>query len=211
MRDDIILKTLIVSPFKTNCYILGCSRTGACAVIDPGDEAERISKAVADEELSCQKIVLTHCHIDHVGAAGQLSEVTAAAVCLHRNDMPLLRGIAVQAGLFGMPRPAKIRNRQYIEENELLKIGEIYLTIIHTPGHSPGSISLHGNGFVFVGDTLFQESIGRTDLIGGSYATLIDSLRNKLMLLPDATVVYPGHGPTTTIGYERGCNPFFTV
>ncbi len=206
-----LIETLIVSSFQTNCYIVAAEASTDCAVIDPGDDAARILESLREKNLRCEKIFLTHGHIDHVGAAGEIAVRTGAAVYVHRAEKIVLRSLPVQAGLFGVPVPGRIPQKQYLEGGESIPAGGLEFTVLFTPGHSPGGICLLTGEAVFAGDTLFQESIGRTDLIGGSYEKLLDSIRTKLLTLPDDTVIYPGHGPPTTIGAERQFNPFLTA
>jgi glyoxylase-like metal-dependent hydrolase (beta-lactamase superfamily II) len=203
-----ILEKVVVSPFQTNCYILGCEDSRLGVVVDPGDDPSVILETVKRTGLKITHILLTHAHIDHVGAAPAVSAKTGAEVYLHREELPVLRGLRVQAAMFGLPTPERVQGRRYLEDGDGLSLGEIDLVVIFTPGHSPGGICFRGDGFVFVGDTLFQESIGRTDLPGGSLDQLLNSIRSRLLTLSDDTAVYPGHGPQTTIGNEKQFNPF---
>ena len=203
-----LLEIIDVSPFHTNCYIVGCETELIGAVIDPGDNPDEVMQIVNDKKLTIKKILLTHAHIDHVAAAEEVRERTNAVVYIHKNEEPFLDHLPAQANRFGLPRPKAISQKTFIKEGDELEIGTITLTVLDTPGHSPGGICLLGEGFVFVGDVLFQESIGRTDLPGGSMEILLKSIREKLLILPQQTVVYPGHGPKTTIGDEIALNPF---
>jgi glyoxylase-like metal-dependent hydrolase (beta-lactamase superfamily II) len=204
----LIIKELAVGPLMENCYILGCEETKEAAVIDPGAEADRILLSLAESTLTAKYIINTHGHFDHVGANRKLHDATGADILIHPLDAPMLNQIAAGAsawGLSGDDSPAPART---LEENDTVIFGSITLQVIHTPGHTPGGISLYTAGHVFVGDALFAGSIGRTDLPGGDYQTLIASIRTKLFALPDDVKVYSGHGPVTTIGWEKRSNPF---
>lgn len=204
-----IIKALEVGPIQSNCYIVGCEETLKAAVIDPGDETQRILMTLADAKLTATHIICTHGHFDHVGGNKKLKAATGAAIAIHRFDAHMLSSLSVAAGAWGFPvddsPPADI----LVDEGDSILIGNIKLRVLHTPGHSPGGISLYGDGVVFVGDTLFAGSIGRTDFPGGSYSTLISSVTNKLFPLGDDVQVFSGHGPATTIGREKRYNPFF--
>lgn len=202
-----IIERLALGPFGTNCYIVASESGREGMVIDPGDGAKAILQRVGDLKLDIKIIVLTHGHIDHVGALKPIKEATGAEIVIHSDDARSLknRALAIAFGLFyPMPPPAD----RLLRDGEIIKVGNLSFEVLHTPGHSPGGISLLGDGVVFTGDTLFNSGIGRTDLPGGSYDQLMDSIRTKLLVLPDDTIVYPGHGPETTIGAERLDNPF---
>ena len=203
-----ILERLTVGPLAANCYLLGCERTRQAAVIDPGDEPKRIRRTVEKSGLSLQTILLTHAHIDHLGAAHQLQIDTRAELFMHRAELPLLQALPVQAATFGLSNPGIPKPDRFVEDGEEILLGEILLKVLHTPGHSPGGLSFLFEKMVFVGDLLFAGSIGRTDLPGGSYETLLQSVQKKLLTLDDEVTVYPGLGPMTTIGEERKHNPF---
>ncbi|AOQ24410.1 Hydroxyacylglutathione hydrolase GloC [Moorella thermoacetica] len=205
------LKTLVVGPLGANCYLIGCPETGEGAVIDPGAEGERILAAAREAGLNIKQIINTHGHGDHIGANGAIKAATGAAILIHRADAHYLtdpgRNLSVLLGSREASPPAD----RLLEEDDTIAIGKtVTLRVIHTPGHTPGGICLHGEGLVFTGDTLFAGSIGRTDFPGGSYSQLISSIKEKLFTLDDALEVYPGHGPASTIGSERVDNPFFT-
>lgn len=206
------IRTLEVTGFLTNCYLVACEETGEAAVIDPGGEAERILKAVAERQLKVRYIINTHGHIDHVGANGRVKEATGAQILIHAADAPYLLDERRNLLLYlpearGSLAPAD----RTLEEGEVISLGTtVRLTVLHTPGHTPGGICLVGDGLIFTGDTLFAGSIGRTDLPGGSYAELLRSIREKLLVYPDETIIYPGHGPSSTLGAERATNPFLT-
>lgn len=204
-----ILKTLVVGPIAANCYIVGSESTKTGMIIDPGAEAEEILKGVKDLGLDIKLIVLTHGHMDHIGALMEIKEATGAEVAIHNEDAKSLQGQSQSLGaVFGLSHPAPPRPDRLLKDGDSLDIGGLYFSVLHTPGHTPGGICLLGQGAVFTGDTLFNYGIGRTDLPGGSYDQLVNGIHTKLMTLPDNTVVYPGHGPETTIGAERRGSPF---
>lgn len=192
-----------------NCYILGDEKTGKAAVIDPGDEPERIVEKLNRKRLNCEYILLTHAHVDHVSGIKGVVEATGAKVLIHKGDAFMLKSAPVQALAFGMKpfMPPKIE--KYIEDGDIIEIGNLKVKVLHTPGHSSGGVCFLVENCIFVGDTIFQGSIGRTDLPGGDYNELIASVEAKIFTLPDDTVIYPGHGPETTVGYEKKYNPFF--
>ena len=268
-----ILETFPVGQLQCNCTLLGDEEAAEAIVIDPGDEVTRIHRRLTDQGLKLKQILITHAHIDHVGGLSKLHQYTGAPVLMHRDDLPLYRAMEMQAAFLGVQTPELIEIDQLLKEGDSLRWGSFEAQVIHTPGHTPGSVSLylpHDAGKVtvaesprkitvktetgeeidladllkqslpreapeedlnaehsakeavpdepsgivkrvpqlFSGDTLFAGSIGRTDLWGGSMHQIMESLRTKLMHLPDDTVVYPGHGPVTTIGQERHLNPF---
>jgi len=205
-----IFEHLTVGPLQCNCFILGDEATRDAIVVDPGEDADRILALVTRHRLTVRAVVQTHAHFDHVGASGPLREATGAEVCLHRGDTFLYDNLAMQAKLFGVPAPKAAPVSRWYDHGEEVKAGGMALGVIHTPGHTPGSVCLRmaADGLLFSGDTLFCGSIGRTDLWGGSYEQIMASIKERLLTLPDDTVVYPGHGPETTIGDERRSNPF---
>ena len=206
-----ILKKLVVGPFAANCYIIGSELTKEGMIIDPGDEAGEILKSVRDGQLDIKFIVLTHGHIDHVGAVEEVKEATEAEVCVHTDDAESIsgqEGRLISMLISGLSYPAPPSPDRLLKGGDSIDLGDLHFGVLHTPGHTPGGICLLGNGVMFTGDTLFNCGIGRTDLPGGSYSQLMNSLHTKLMILPDSTIVYPGHGPETTIGAECGGNPY---
>ena len=242
-NPEMIYIKLPVGMLQCNCCIIGDPRTREAMVIDPGDEVERILDLIGRYKLKVKAIVSTHAHIDHVGGLAKLYQYTAAPVMMHAEDLPLYRGMEAQAAFLGMRAPELVEVHQLLREGDVLQWGDFFANVIHTPGHTPGSVSLYlpakdrksngdgkGDGTgdgkdgdsksdstgnssltqpqLFAGDTLFAGSIGRTDLWGGSYDEIIESLKGKLLQLPDTTVVHPGHGQSTTIGHERENNPF---
>jgi len=204
----VILKKLVVGPFASNCYIVGSESTKEGMIIDPGDEANQILKNMKELQLDIKSIVLTHGHIDHIGALKEIKEATGAEVAIHSDDAESLRQSQSFGALFGISYPAPPSPDRLLKGGDSLDIGDLHFSVLHTPGHTPGGICLLGQGVVFTGDTLFNYGVGRTDLPGGSYSQLMNSIHTKLVVLPDNTIVYSGHGPDTTIGAERQANPF---
>lgn len=206
-----ILKQLVVGPFASNCFIVGSESTKRGMIIDPGADAGTILQTVDRLGLSIVWILVTHIHPDHIGALKPVKERTGAKFAIHEAEgggggfggFSHAAASAMMGFLGRLPRPDKL-----LEDGDVLDIDDLHFTVLHTPGHSPGGISLAGHGVVFSGDTLFNCGIGRTDFPGCSYDQLMESIHNKLMTLPDDTIVYPGHGPETTIGDERRGNPF---
>jgi glyoxylase-like metal-dependent hydrolase (beta-lactamase superfamily II) len=203
----VIIEKLEVGPFGANCYIVADEAAGQGMVIDPGDEADRILKRVEQLGIDIKYIVLTHGHIDHVGALGSIKKAINAAVAIHAEDMPVLndRALSTMLGIAWRPLPQIDR---LLAEGDTITVGGLSFSVIHTPGHTPGGICLLGEGVLFTGDTLFNMSVGRSDFPGGSHQQLISSIKDKLLALDDDTEVYPGHGPASTIGAERRGNPF---
>ncbi len=179
-------------------------------VIDPGDDIDDVLAIVSKHHLQVKQIVITHAHIDHVGGAMKLRAATGAPILLNQNDQTLLKMLDMQAAWCGMSSPGKVEIDQSIGAADKLKAGSLEADVIHTPGHTEGSVCLYfpAEKKLIAGDTLFAGSIGRTDLPGGSMEKIISSLQEKVLALPDETVVVPGHGPLTTIGEERESNPF---
>ncbi len=203
-----ILIRLVVGPLQVNCFILADEKTKEAVVIDPGDDAADILAAVRDKALRVKYIVNTHGHFDHVGANKAVKDATGAEILMHEADAPLLADAEDQAIIYGMRVPPPPRPDRFVGDGDAITAGEISLKVLHTPGHTPGGISLLEQGMVFTGDALFAGSIGRTDFPGGDLMTLIGGIRKKLLTLPDETRVFSGHGPASTIGEERRENPF---
>ena len=203
-----IIKTLAVGPIMANCFIAGCEETLEAAVIDPGDEPDRILMTLAESRLTAKLIVNTHGHFDHVGANKRLKEVTGAPILIHPLDAPMLSQLADSAAAWGMAADNSPPPDRELLEGDEITFGQITFKVIHTPGHTPGGISLYSEQGVFVGDTLFAGSIGRTDFPGGNFETLRESIQQKLFVLSDDLKVYPGHNQPTTIGVEKRTNPF---
>lgn len=203
-----IIKKLEVGPIMANCYILGCDRTKKAAVIDPGDEADRILMTLSELKLTVEYLINTHGHFDHVGANARLKKATGAKLMIHQDDAPMLKDLTSAAATFGLRAENSPAPDGYLADGDEISFGDISLTVIHTPGHSKGGVSLYTKGVLFSGDTLFAGSIGRTDLPGGNYDTLIHSIKTRLLCLDKNTIVYPGHGPETSILQEERMNPF---
>jgi hydroxyacylglutathione hydrolase len=198
-----------VGPLACNCYIVGDAATTEAIVIDPGGDADEIAGAIASRSLTIVAIVATHAHFDHIIAAERLRELTGAPFYLHDGDRALLDWMQTSGRLFlGVDLPPPPEVDRPAPEGEILTAGDVKLEVLHTPGHSPGSISLVADGAVFSGDTLFAGSIGRTDLPGGDTSQLLQVITDKLFPLGDDMAVHPGHGPSTKIGDERRFNPF---
>ena len=205
-----IHEILPVGPLQCNCSVIGDEITREAMVIDPGDDIEDVLALIEKHNLKVKQIVVTHAHIDHVGGAMKLRAATGAPILLNQNDSALLKMLDVQAAWIGMKNPGQVDIDHSIGQADTLRTGSLTADVIHTPGHTEGSICLYfqAESKLIAGDTLFAGSIGRTDLPGGSMEKIIRSLREKVMALPDDTLVVPGHGPLTTIGEERESNPF---
>jgi len=205
-----IHEILPVGPLQCNCSIIGDEQSHEAMVIDPGDDIEDVLALVRKHNLQVKQIVITHAHIDHVGGAMKLRAATGAPILLNQNDYALLKMLDVQAAWIGMPTPGKVEIDGSITTGETVAAGSHKANVLHTPGHTEGSICLYFpvEKKLIAGDTLFAGSIGRTDLPGGSMQKILQSLHSTVLALPDDTEVVPGHGPLTTIGEERASNPF---
>jgi hydroxyacylglutathione hydrolase len=199
-----------VGPLQCNCSIIGDEASHEAMVIDPGDDIEDILALIRKHNLQIKQIVITHAHIDHVGGAMKLRAATGAPILLNQNDYALLKMLDVQAAWIGMPAPGTVEIDRSVSTGETVAAGSHRAEVLHTPGHTEGSICLYfpAEKKLIAGDTLFAGSIGRTDLPGGSTEKILRSLHNTVLALPDETVVVPGHGEVTTIGEERESNPF---
>lgn len=231
-ENTLIHEIIPVGMLQCNCSIVGDPRTREAVVIDPGDEMDRILAVLARHRLAVKAIVCTHAHIDHVGGLKRLHDVTGAPVLMNEGDVPMYQDMEMQAQFLGVAPPPLARIDNLLNEGDTIRWGNYEARVLHTPGHSAGSISLYlpfsadareGEGnriappsatetpWLFAGDTLFAGSIGRTDLWGGSHPEIIRSIRTKLLSLPEDTIVFPGHGPSTTLREERETNPFLIV
>lgn len=205
-----LLNTVVVSEFMTNCFIIADDSTREAIVIDPGGEAPRILNEIEKMGVNVKAVVNTHAHVDHIGALKEIKDTYNAEIMLHNLELPILRTASKMARLFGVSIEQPPEPDRFLCDGDQISCGDITLTVIETPGHSPGGISLVSSDgkYCFAGDTLFAGSIGRTDLPGGDYHTLIQSIKTRLIPLGDDVRVLPGHGPATTIGTERRYNPF---
>jgi hydroxyacylglutathione hydrolase len=204
------IETFPVGPLQCNCTILGDEQAGEAIVIDPGDNVSRIHRRLTELGLKLKQILITHAHIDHVGGALKLKRLTGAPILLNENDLPLLKMMDEQAGWLGVATPETAPPDDPLTDGLSVGLDSCPAQVLHTPGHTQGSVCLHFAPLklLIAGDTLFAGSIGRTDLPGGNFDQIIDSIESRLLTLPDETKVLPGHGPTTTIGAERKSNPF---
>ncbi len=228
-----ILEMLTVGPFQENCYIIGDEETGVGALIDPGDEAARIALAVERTDLEIGSIIVTHAHIDHVGAVAALVDEYACPVLMHAEAEPMLQHLPTQAMMMGLKFDKVPNVDRHIEDEEMIWVGNLVFKALYTPGHAPGHLAFYlegtpgaapvanetaempsglvyyeNPGTLLAGDALFAGGVGRVDLPGGSMEVLMQSIHERLLTLPDETVVHPGHGPETTIGNEKSYNPF---
>jgi glyoxylase-like metal-dependent hydrolase (beta-lactamase superfamily II) len=207
----LIIETFPVGWLQCNCTILGDEQTREAIVIDPGDDPLEILARLEKHGLTAKQIICTHTHIDHVGAISELQERMEAPAAIHKADLFLFEKLDVQAQWIGMPMPKRGTIEHFVQDGDAVDCQGVEIRVIHTPGHTPGSSSFHlvnDRNILFTGDTLFAESIGRTDLWGGSQPEIITSIQKKLMSFNDDTLVIPGHGQATTIGHERRYNPF---
>jgi glyoxylase-like metal-dependent hydrolase (beta-lactamase superfamily II) len=207
----VIIETFPVGWLQCNCTILGDETTREAIVIDPGDDPDEILTRLEKHGLTAKQIICTHTHIDHVGAIYQLQERLETPAAIHKADLLLFENLDMQAQFIGMPAPKRGSIDHYLQDGSAVTCRGLEVGVIHTPGHTPGSTSFHLTGdrnILFTGDTLFAQSIGRTDLWGGSHPQILSSIQKKLMTFDDDTLVIAGHGESTTIGHERRYNPF---
>lgn len=200
--------SVIVGALETNCYLVYCHETLQCAVVDPGAEAQKIFRLIAERGVTPVMLLNTHGHIDHIGANKDVKERFNIPLYIHASDEAMLENVQQSELSFFLDAKDSPSPDKYLEEGETIKIGKSSLKVIHTPGHSPGSVSFLGDGFLLSGDTLFYRGVGRTDLPGGSWTELVKSIKTKILTLPDETTVLPGHGPYTSVGQEKSFNPF---
>ena len=206
-----VFESLVVGPLGVNCFILGCDKTGQGIIVDAGDDAGSIIAAAERSGLIISQVISTHGHFDHVGANRAVMEHFKARLLIHAADVPMLGRAADVARAYGMQGDNSPEPEQFLTDCMEISFGSCRLTVLHTPGHTPGGCCLYlaEEKIVITGDTLFADSIGRTDLPGGSHQQLLESIRTKLFTLPDDVTAYPGHGPETTIGHEKRHNPYF--
>lgn len=196
--------------FEENCYLVADPASGEAVIIDPGEDAAMFLAELDRRGWTLQAVWLTHAHVDHVAGVAAVKEATGVPIYLHPGDRPLYDQVVAQGAWLGLPATNPPPPDHDLHDGDRLSVGRFEFTVTHTPGHSPGSVSLHRDGVIFGGDVLFRESVGRVDLPGGDAATLLASIRDHFLTLPDDTVVYSGHGPLTTVGHERARNPFLT-
>jgi glyoxylase-like metal-dependent hydrolase (beta-lactamase superfamily II) len=204
-----ILHTIPAGMNRTNCYIIGCEETFCGAVIDPGGEGPRIVREIERSNLDVQYVLITHAHFDHIGGIADVIEATDARLALHPNERPLLE-TGGGAAMFGLPVEPAPQPDIELSQGQIIAVGTLKLEVLFTPGHSPGGVTFYeaAEGAAFDGDLLFSDGIGRTDLFGGDWETLMHSIKEVLFALPDETIVYPGHGTKTTVGREKRSNPW---
>ncbi|MFN2114423.1 MAG: MBL fold metallo-hydrolase [Anaerolineae bacterium] len=212
-----VLETLTVSPFDENTYLVGDAEAGVAVAIDPGGRTDDIVRVARLRGVEITRILITHAHIDHVTGVEPLREATGAEFLMHEDGLRLLRGLPQQAAMFGLPRVDPPEADGFIAGGQEIEVGGLELRVLDTPGHAPGHVTFHCAGapmefgerpFALCGDVVFYGSIGRTDLVGGDYETLMKSIEDQILTLPDETVLLSGHGPATTVGRERRHNPF---
>jgi hydroxyacylglutathione hydrolase len=207
-ETDVILETMVVGPLAMNTYLVGCPESREAVVVDPGDEPEKILGAIDRHQLKLRYILLTHAHFDHIGAVAGVKEATGAVVMIHKDEQIIVDNLPLQTSLFGFPQPSEFAVDRWLKHDEVIFFGALRIKVLATPGHTPGGVCFLLNDLLYSGDTLFCESIGRTDLPGGSQVKLLKSIHEQLWPLSGATQVYPGHGPATTISHEKRYNPF---
>lgn len=203
-----LVKRMMVGSFGVNCYILSCKKTKKAAVIDPGQDPKKIMKYLKDQELDLSFVLLTHAHGDHIGGVLEIKNEMNVPVFIHEQDSLMLQDKSKNLSELICGFPVEVNADKLLSHGENVQLGDLKLEIIHTPGHSPGSISIKVENCIFTGDTLFEGSIGRTDLEGGSFDEIINSIKEKLLIFEDHSIVLPGHGEKSTIGKERKINPF---
>ena len=203
-----LIKCIVVGMIGSNCYIVGCEKTKQAVVVDPGGEGQKILKYIKEQGLEVKYVINTHGHVDHIAANEEIREATGAKVLIHELDAPMLVSSEHNFSQFVGHEVTLKPADQLLTDGDTIEFGDIKLKVLHTPGHTRGGMCLAAEGVVFTGDTLFNASIGRTDFPGGNYEAIINSIKTKLMSMPDETAVYPGHMGDSTIGYERKQNPF---
>ncbi|MEI6207872.1 MAG: MBL fold metallo-hydrolase [Desulfuromonadales bacterium] len=206
-----IFEEIVVGPLSVNCFVLGCESSFDGVVVDPGGDVDEIERAVRKHSLKISSVINTHGHFDHVGGNCRAVASFNARLLIHPADTYLLGKVAEVAGMYGMAGENSPEPDKFLQDGMEIVFGNYVLKVLHTPGHTQGGCCLYikNENMVITGDTLFADSIGRTDLPGGSHEQLLNSIRTKLFSLPDNVIAYPGHGPETTIGHEKKCNPYF--
>jgi glyoxylase-like metal-dependent hydrolase (beta-lactamase superfamily II) len=208
----LLRETFPAGPLECNCTVLACDQTRKAVVIDPGGAVDRIAEILAHHDLEVTSIIHTHAHLDHIFCTREVKQVHGGEICLHQGDLPLYQGIAIQAAMFGWRVDDTLPVERFINDGDVIELGAHRAEVIHTPGHTPGSVcfqlAVDGETLVFAGDTLFRRGIGRTDLPGGDSRKIVESIRSRLYTLDPEAVVIPGHGPNTTIAEEASRNPF---
>lgn len=204
------LDTLAVGPLDVNCYIIGHSSTEDVFVVDPGGDSAAIKNRIEQQDKHLKAVIATHGHFDHVGGVNDLTISGDVPFYIHEAELPMLRAVTAQADQFGLSCPAIKTPPTFLNHGDTLHLGDLDIQVIHTPGHSPGSVCLYfeSEEHLMTGDTLFRESVGRTDLPGGNFDALVTSITRRLMTLPDGVTIHPGHGPASTLRHERINNPF---
>ncbi len=199
---------VVVGALETNCYLVYCEKTLECAVVDPGADPEKIFRAIADKHLKPVTLINTHGHVDHIGANKDIKDRFDVPLLIHEGDVPLLQNALLSEIAFLLGAQASPDPDSFLREGDEIRFGESRLQVLHTPGHSPGSVSLKGEGLLLSGDTLFCGGVGRTDLPGGSWDELVRSIQERIFTLDGQTRVYPGHGPSTSVDQEKNANPY---
>lgn len=203
------IETIVVGPLEVNCYLVFENIGSDAIVIDPGDDVDQILNMVGKMGVNVKQIINTHGHFDHIGGNRKLKEKTGASISIHKDDIELLRHAEIAAARFGLTADISPEPDVFLHDGQIIEEAGMKFKVIHTPGHSPGGISILSKTALFTGDTLFAGSIGRTDLPGGSHEQLIDSVKTKLFPLDEECIVYPGHGGASSVGHEKKNNPFF--
>ncbi len=204
------IRQLTLGPIQTNCYLVGCETTFQAAIIDPAWDGKSISAMADNDGWGISHILLTHTHFDHLGGLTDIKKATGAPIYVHPDAVPGMQNTTMSAAFFGLKVEAPPSPDKMLAEGQIITVGELELHVLYTPGHAPGHVCFHLPKYrvVFDGDLLFQDGVGRTDLPGGNYQEMMESIKNELLVLPDETQVFPGHGLATTIGEERRANPF---